>query len=272
MIIIKRQIITLLVFTLIACLCVPVGAYSAQSHIAVRVDDFSAYSEGNGYAPMEIASVTKIMTAVVVLETCEDIYTPFPVHDEAIGVEGSSIYLKRGERLSVEELLWALMLNSANDAAVALAIRVGGSVDAFVELMNIKAKALCMSDTVYATPHGLPAEGQHSSAHDQALLACYALSVDGFTAICSTYSYSIPYDGTAGGRYLRNHNRLLKSFDGCIGMKTGYTKSAGRCLVTCARRDGITLVCVTLNAPDDWNDHRSLLDTGFDLFCKNDTE
>jgi D-alanyl-D-alanine carboxypeptidase len=177
--------------------------------------------------------------------------------------------LKIGERLTLEELIYALMLNSANDAAVAIALHFCDSVDDFVSLMNIKAWALCMNDTVYATPNGLPARGQYSTAHDQAILACYALSVDGFERICSAYTHSIPYDGVANGRYLKNHNRLLRSYQGCIGMKTGYTKSAGRCLVTCARREGVTLICVTLRAPDDWNDHRALLDKGFSLFLEN---
>jgi len=243
-------------------------AISAKSVIAVDCDSFGAYYESGGYDRREIASVTKIMTAVVVLELCPDRSKVVDIPDEAIGVEGSSIYIRRGERLSVDELLWALMLNSANDAAVALAICVGGSVDGFVELMNLKAKALCMNDTVYKTPHGLPEDGQYSTAHDQALLACYAISVDGFTDICSSYTHNISYEGVTNGRYLVNHNKLLKSYEGCIGMKTGYTKSAGRCLVTCAERDGVTLVCVTLCAPNDWEDHKKLLDMGFSYYLE----
>lgn len=253
-------------FSVIYCLYLECCAFSAQSVIAVEGKGFNTYYESGGYEKREIASVTKIMTAVVVLEHCADRTRPLEVPPEAVGVEGSSIYIKRGERLSIDELLWALLLNSANDAAVALAIHVGGTVDGFVELMNLKAKALCMNDTVYKTPHGLPADGQYSTAHDQALLACYAITVDGFTDICSSYTHNISYEGISDGRYLVNHNKLLKRYVGCLGMKTGYTKSAGRCLVSCAERDGVTLVCVTLNAPNDWEDHIKLLDMGFSRY------
>lgn len=247
-------------------LCLESSAISAKSVIAVECDDFGAYYESGGYEKREIASVTKIMTAVIVLEHCTDRTMVLDVPAEAVGVEGSSIYIKQGERLSVDELLWALLLNSANDAAVALAIHVSGSVDAFVELMNLKAKALCMNDTVYKTPHGLSTDGQYSTAHDQAILACYAISVNGFVDICSSYTHSISYEGVPGGRYLVNHNKLLKKYEGCFGMKTGYTKAAGRCLVSCAERNGVTLVCVTLCAPNDWEDHIKLFDMGFNRY------
>lgn len=270
MIIIKKLILFAFVFILCACAAFPCTAISAQSVIAVKSDSFASYYESNGYERREIASVTKVMTAVLALELCEDTSETITVPDEAIGVEGTSIYLKSGEMMTVDDLIWAVLLNSANDASVALAVHIAGSVDAFVELMNMKAKALCMNDTVYKTPNGLPAEGQYSTAHDQALLACYALSVDGFVEICSSYTHNIPYDGVEDGRYLVNHNRLIKSYDGCIGMKTGYTKSAGRCLVTCAERDGVTLVCVTLNDPNDWADHKTILDKGFKSFVTDD--
>ena len=238
-------------------------ALSAECYIAVDASNFSSYSEGNAYKKREIASVTKIMTAVIALENCEDLSDIVSIDDQAIGVEGSSIYLKKGEKLTVEDLVWAVLLNSANDAAVALAIHVSGSVEEFVKLMNLKATALCMEDTVYKTPHGLPAQGQYSTAHDQAILACYALSVDGFIQISGTYTHSIPYCGTQNGRTLVNHNKMLSTYEGCIGLKTGYTKNAGRCLVICAQRQGLVVVCVTLNDPNDWQDHKTLLDKGF---------
>ncbi len=270
MIIIRKLIIFALINILFVFVALPCYAISAQSVIAVNADEFSTYYEQNGYERMEIASVTKIMTAVLALELCEDLNQVITVDDAAVGVEGTSIYLKPCEQMTVDDLIWAVLLNSANDASVALAVHIAGSVDAFVELMNLKAKALCMNGTVYKTPHGLPAEGQYSTSHDQALLACYALSVEGFMQISSSYTHNIPYDGMENGRYLVNHNRLVRSFAGCIGMKTGYTKSAGRCLVSCARRNGVTLVCVTLNDPNDWADHKKLLDLGFSTYLKED--
>ena len=264
----------LIIFVFAIALCTygafPCGAISAQSVIAVESEEFASYYESNGYERREIASVTKIMTAILALELCENTSEIVTVPAEALGVEGTSIYLKSGEMMTVDDLIWAVLLNSANDASVALAVHIAGSVEDFVYLMNLKAKALCMNDTVYKTPNGLPAEGQYSTAHDQALLACYALSVEGFTEICSSYTHNIPYDGVENGRYLVNHNRLIRSYNGCIGMKTGYTKSAGRCLVSCAERDGVTLVCVTLNDPNDWADHKTLLDMGFNTFITDD--
>lgn len=270
MIVIKKLIIFVFVNLLCFSSALPSFAVSAQSVIAVEAEDFSSYYESNGYERREIASVTKIMTAVLALELCEERDEVITIDDSAVGVEGTSIYLKHGEQMTVDDLIWAVLLNSANDASVALAVHIAGSVDAFVELMNLKAKALCMNGTVYKTPHGLPAEGQYSTAHDQALLACYALSVEGFVQISSSYTHNIPYDGTENGRYLKNHNRLVKSYAGCIGMKTGYTKSAGRCLVTCAERNGVTLVCVTLNDPNDWADHKKLLDLGFNNYLTDE--
>lgn len=239
---------------------------SAACALAVETTQFDVYFEQNAEAQHEIASLTKIMTVVVALEMCEDLDQVVTVADEAIGVEGTSIYLKQGEQMTVRDLVWAVLLNSANDASVALAVAVGGSVENFVALMNAKAYALCMETTHFVNPNGLPAEGHYSSAKDLALLACYALSVEGFKEISASYTHPIPYDGVPGGRQLVNHNKLVKQYEGCIGMKTGFTKSAGRCLVTAAEREGVTLVCVTLGASNDWNDHKSMLNFGFENY------
>lgn len=262
----KKLLIAVFVFLFAAQSALGCFAISASSAIAVECTDFDVYYELASSERREIASVTKVMTAVVTLEVCTDLLKEVTVPDEAIGVEGSSIYLKHGETMTVYDLLRAVLLNSANDAATALAVAVAGSVEDFVVLMNQKARALCMTGTKYVNPHGLPAQEHYSTARDQALLACYAVSIPAFREISSAYTCYIPYDGVDNGRQLVNHNKLLRSYEGCIGVKTGYTKSAGRCLVSAASRDGVTLVCVTLGAPDDWNDHKSLLDMGFSLF------
>jgi len=202
-----------------------------------------------------IASITKIMTAVAALEHA-DLNQTYTVTAEDM-VEGSSMYLKPGDVLCLEELLYGLMLASGNDAALAVAHCVSGEVENFVALMNETAQRLGMTHTHFANPNGLDAEGHYSSAADMAVLAAYALKNQDFRRIVSTASVTI------GERYLANHNKLLRMYQGCIGIKTGYTKAAGRTLVSAAARDGMTLVCVTLNDGDDWNDHMSLLDYGF---------
>ena len=202
-----------------------------------------------------IASITKIMTAVVALEY-GDIRAEYTVTAEDMA-EGSSMYLRPGETLTLEELLYGLMLSSGNDAALAVAHCVSGTTEKFVELMNSTAHRLGLEHSSFANPNGLDAEGHYSSAEDMARLAAYALGSETFRRIVSTSTITI------GERSLTNHNKLLRLYDGCIGVKTGYTKAAGRTLVSAARRDGMTLVCVTLSDGNDWNDHAALLDHGF---------
>ena len=202
-----------------------------------------------------IASITKIMTAVVALEH-GDVNAPYTVTAEDMA-EGSSMYLTPGEELTLEELLYGLMLVSGNDAALAVAHCVAGDEASFVELMNETARHLGLIHTHFVNPNGLDAEGHYSSAGDMAALAAYALQNQDFRRIVSTASITI------GDRYLANHNKLLRMCEGCIGVKTGYTKAAGRTLVSAAVRDGMTLVCATLNDGNDWNDHMTLLDYGF---------
>lgn len=205
-----------------------------------------------------IASITKIMTALVALEEGDlnAIYT-VTARDMA---EGSSMYLKPGEQLKLEELLYGLMLASGNDAALAVAHCVAGDVEPFVELMNEKAAALGMEHSHFANPNGLDAEGHYSTAADMAKLTAHALENRDFCRIVSTRSI------TMGERYLANHNKLLRLYEGCIGVKTGYTRAAGRTLVSAARRDGMTLVCVTLSDGNDWNDHMAMLDYGYENY------
>ena len=244
--------------TLAAVLLLPVKAEALSARRAEALDAltgqtlFSRREEEQAL----IASTTKIMTALVVCEQC-NVLSRYRIPKEAVGIEGSSMYLKEGEVLTIQELLYGLMLSSGNDAAVALACFCGGNPLDFVELMNDKARALGLKNTHFANPNGLDAPDHHSSAQDLAILAAYAMENPIFAKTVSTKTIQV------GERYLRNHNKLLWQVEGAEGVKTGYTKAAGRALVSSASREGRRIVAVTLDAPDDWNDHRKLLEEGF---------
>lgn len=236
---------------------------SAQACALIDAESGRVLYQVQGDTALPMASTTKIMTALVALEQgeMEDVVT---IDAQSAGVEGSSLYLMEGEHLTLQQLLYGLMLESGNDAAVAIAAHVGGSVENFVGMMNDRAAQLGLSHTHFENPNGLPADGHQTTAVELARLAAEALRLEDFAAIVSTHKMQIPYRDQPGQfRYLTNSNRLLQSYPGCIGVKTGYTKAAGRCLVSAAERDDIRLVCVTLNAPDDWQDHTMLLDAGF---------
>ena len=237
-------------------------ALSAQSAILLEAQSGSIVCEKNAHTRLPMASTTKIMTALVALELAAP-DTTILVDGRAVGTEGSSIYLCEGEKLTLEELLYALMLESANDAAVAIAIGVSGSLEAFVEAMNNKALSLGLCDTHFANPHGLDAEAHHTTAYELAVIARMALQNPLLKTIVSTRKTTIPHQNTDGVRLLVNHNKMLRQYDGCIGVKTGYTQKSGRCLVSAAERDGVMMIAVTLDSPDDWNDHTKLLDFGF---------
>ncbi len=236
---------------------------SAQSAVMLETESNNVIYEKDAYTKRGMASTTKIMTALVAIENCP-LDKLVKVSDKAIGVEGSSIYLKAGEALTMEQLLYALMLQSANDAATAIAIEISGSTDAFADLMNKKAEEMGLHNTHFTNPHGLYDDNHYTTAYDLAIIASNALKNETFKKIVSTKSIKIPLNQNEGTRVLVNHNKMLKSYDGAIGIKTGFTKKCGRCLVSAAERDGVTLVCVTLNAPSDWNDHTKLLDNGFE--------
>ena len=231
-------------------------AVSAKAAILMHADSGRVLYEKNADERMLIASTTKIMTAIVVLEHCE-LDDLVEVDSRSAGIEGSSMYLKAGESYTVEDLLYGLLLVSGNDAASALALHVADSMEEFAELMNAKAAELGMTESSFKNAHGLDEEGHYSTARDMAKLAAYCMGNEDFARIAGTVSH------TVGEQTLVNHNRLLREYDGCLGLKTGYTMAAGRTLVTCAERDGARYVCVTLNDPADWDDHKALYDWAF---------
>ena len=235
------------------------GAVSAKRAYVLDAVSGRVLYEKNPDERSLIASTTKIMTALIVCEQC-NVLDRMRIPQEAVGIEGSSMYLREGEVLTLQELLYGLMLQSGNDAAVALAIYCGGTVEGFAELMNDKARNLGLRNTHFENPNGLDTPGHYSTARDLAVLAAYAMENPIFRKTVSTKSLML------GQRYLTNHNKLLWRVEGADGVKTGYTKAAGRILVSSAVRNDRRIVAVTIDAPDDWNDHASLLESGFSRY------
>ena len=248
------------VFTLLVFSKEPLGV-SAKGAALYSPDTGTFLFEKDADTRYPMASTTKIMTALVAAEQ-KDLSTKIRIPKEATGIEGSSLYLREGERFTLEELLYGLMLRSANDAATAIALSVSGSIPAFADKMNEKAAELGLFDTHFENPHGLDAEEHYTTAKDLARLGAAAIQNETVRKIASTYKTTIGEGESA--RLIVNHNKLLRSYDGAIGLKTGFTKKCGRCLVGAAERDGVTLVTATLSAPDDWADHRRMLDFGFE--------
>ena len=238
---------------------------SAKSAILIEAQSGEVIFSKNADTRLPMASTTKIMTALVAIENC-DISKPVSVSPDAVGVEGSSVYLYPEEKLTLEDLLYAMLLESANDAAAAIAIEVGGDIEGFAEMMTKKALDMGLVDTHFENPHGLDGDAHYTTAHELALIAREAMSNEAFRKIVSTYKKTIPLNETQGVRLLINHNKLLKSYEGAIGVKTGFTKKSGRCLVSAADRDGLMFIAVTLGAPDDWRDHSNMLDYGYSLY------
>ena len=237
----------------------PAQAVSAQKAILWDAGADRVLYEKDAGSRSLIASTTKIMTALIVCEQC-NVLDRMRIPKEAVGIEGSSMYLREGEVLTVQELLYGLMLRSGNDAAVALAIYCGGTVEGFVQLMNDKAHRLGLSGTHFANPNGLDHPQHYSTARDLAVLAEYAMENPIFAQTVSTKQVRL------GERLLTNHNKLLWRVEGADGVKTGYTKAAGRILVSSAVRDGRRLICVTINDGNDWADHATLLEEGFSRY------
>lgn len=234
----------------------PAPDISASCAVLMDVDSGRVLYSRNPEEPRSIASITKLMTALVTVECLDDLSRQVTVLPAWTGIEGTSLYLKAGEQLSVETLLYGLLLHSGNDAAVALAEICAGDVETFVGWMNQRAKDLGMTHTHFADSHGLSSENHYASAMDMARLAA-CLEHPKLQEIVSTRTI------TMEGRSLVNHNKLLWQYPDCTGMKTGYTRQAGRTLVSSAERGGQRLVCVTLNDRNDWADHAALLDYGF---------
>ena len=232
---------------------------SAASAILMDADSGRVLYEHNADRKMLIASTTKILTALVAIEE-GDLHDSVKVSREAAYTEGSAMYLTEGETLTLETLLYGVLLCSGNDAAVAVAQHVGGSVKGFVALMNEKAQELGMEHSSFANPNGLDDEQHYSTARDMAKLARAALENETLMRIASTRSVTI------GGRTMTNHNKLLHYVDGCLGLKTGYTKAAGRTLVGCAEKNGQRLIAVTLQDGNDWADHQALYEYGFSAY------
>lgn len=243
---------------LFAFLFVPfsASAISAQSAIVTDGQTGRVLYEKDPDKRALIASTTKIMTALIVSEQC-NVLDRMQIPKEAVGIEGSSMYLKEGEILTIQELLYGLMLHSGNDAAIALAIFCGGTQEGFVQLMNDKANRLGLSGTHFENPNGLDSPNHYSTASDLAVLTAYAMKNPIFAKTVSTKSIRI------GDRQLTNHNKLLWRIEGADGVKTGYTRAAGRVLVSSATRNERQLIAVTINDPNDWADHQKLIEDGF---------
>ena len=240
----------------------------ASSDFSVNAKAAVVYDAENGtllYAKNEnarlpMASTTKIMTALIAIER-ENLNKKIEVDPRAVGVEGSSAYLREGEEFTLRDLLYALMLRSANDAAEAIAYAIAGSVEEFAVLMNEKAALLGLRNTNFTNPHGLDDGKHYTTALELAKITAVALEYPEFCEIVSTKTKKVEKEDIT--RLFANHNKLLARYEGCIGVKTGYTQKSGRCLVSAAERDGIRLIAVTLSCPDDWREHEKMLDFGF---------
>ena len=262
----KNKIFTLLLafFTLLCCSYTPqnVVAQTSCSEIIMEVNSNRVLHAYNEHDKKFMASTTKILTAITIIENCalQDIIT---VTGKTVGVEGSSIYLEAGEKLSVEDLLYGLMLRSGNDCAETLALHCSGSVENFAKLMNDTAKKIGAKNSNFVNPHGLHNDNHYTTAYDLALISCYAMKNETFRKIVSTQSITIPFSTRNYNRRLTNKNKMLKEFDGSTGIKTGYTKRAGRCLVSSCKRNGLELICVVLNCPPMFERSKALLSKAF---------
>ncbi len=240
-----------------------INADSAKSYVVINGDTKEILLAKNSNMPLPMASTTKIMTALLIC-CYGNLKETVNVSPLGIGVEGTSLGLKAGDKITLEDLLYGMMLTSGNDAANTAAIHIGKSIDGFVSLMNNKAKELCLKDTVFETPSGLDKGEHHTTALDLAIITKKAMEYEAFRkAVCSK-SATIRFGNPPIEHRITNHNRLLKEYDDIIGVKTGYTKKSGRCLVSAAKKGGKYVIAVTLNDPDDWDDHRELIDKAYE--------
>ncbi len=257
----------LLVFILAFChfgitaSAIDVLSVSAKSAVVICTDTREVLFEKSAKQKMPMASTTKIMTALILAEQ-PDLSKTVEVTKQMVTVEGSSMGLLAGDTVSYRDLLYGMLLASGNDAANTVAFVLGGSVEGFAKMMNKKAREIGLENTNFVTPSGLDDENHYTTAYDLALLTSVALKNTAFRTACGSKQAVLYYGNPPYKRTLTNHNKLLGNFDGAIGVKTGFTKKSGRCLVTSAERDGKGVIAVTLNAPDDWSDHKALLDYG----------
>ena len=236
-----------------------VGSTSAKAMCVLDKDSKRILYSKNENQQLPMASTTKIVTAITVINNCQNLDEYIQVADESIGVTGTSIYLRKGETIKVKDLLYGLMLRSGNDAATALACHISGSVKGFADKMNGLAKKVGANNSHFANPHGLDNPEHYTTAYDLALITSYALNNPIFKEIVSTKNYVIPETNVSEKRYLTNKNRLLSSLEGCCGVKTGFTNKAGRCLVSACERKNMTAVCVVLNCGPMFEESSELL-------------
>jgi len=243
---------------------VSLAGLSAKAAILIDAQTGTVIAEKNEKQRLPMASTTKIMSALLLLES-GDLDTPFSVDNEAIMVEGSSMGLCEDDIVTKRALCYGMLLPSGNDAANQTAVTLAGSTEKFAEMMNQRAEKIGLEDTNFVTPSGLHNENHYSTAYDMAMLTREALRNEDFREICGTKRAKLKFGNPPYERWLVNTNKLLTMYDYCIGVKTGFTDEAGRCLVSAAEKNGVTLICVTLNASDDWNDHKKMYDYGFSV-------
>ena len=235
------------------------GYASAQAEIAMELSTGTILTANNENSQLPMASTTKILTAIIIIEDCnldEEITVP----DEAVGVEGSSIYLERNEKIDIRDLLYGLMLRSGNDSAATLAIHHSGNIEKFAAVMNDRAKKIGAEHSNFKNPSGLPDDEHYTTAYDLCKIACYAMKNEVFREIVSTTNYTGKY------RDFTNKNKILYKYDCANGIKTGYTLKAGRCLVSSAQQNGMNIVCVVLNCPDMYEHSIGIFETCFKKF------
>lgn len=257
----KKITAVLIVFLIAFNIGIKTNALSAKAAVVINGDTGEILFSKNADSRLPMASTTKIMTALLLCENA-DLNETIVTTKEMVTVEGSSMGLQVGDTVSYHDLLYGMMLASGNDAANTTAIAISGSTQKFVELMNKKALELGLKDTHFETPSGLDGKEHYTTAYELALIAKYALCNEAFAEAASSKSATLCYGNPPYRRTLTNHNRLLKSYDDVVGVKTGFTKKSGRCLVTASRKDGKFVIAATLNDPNDWADHRALLDLG----------
>ena len=237
------------------------GAVSAKSAVLINGDTGEIIYSKDAVTRLPMASTTKIMTALLLCEY-GNLDNEITVTEDMVRVEGTSMGLLPGDKVTLHDLLYGMLLCSGNDAANAIAVTLGGSIEGFAEMMNAKARNLGLSDTNFVTPSGLDAENHYTTALALALITKKAFEYAEFKDAVASKTATLCYGNPPYNRTLSNHNKLLKMYDDVVGVKTGYTKKSGRCLVSASKKDGKFVIAVTLNDKNDWADHRELLDIG----------